>query len=101
MLLVGTGEGGLEQPHWEKNLRLALAIQNAVNKTYPTLARPVAVVPERYNQHLTDGSLLLEVGSIGNTLSEAVCAVRLFARAAGPPAAVSCGKTDVREEALV
>lgn len=84
MLLVGTGEGGLEQPHWEKNLRLALAIQNAVNKMYPTLARPVAVVPERYNQHLTEGSLLLEVGSSGNTLSEAVCAARLFAKAAGP-----------------
>jgi stage II sporulation protein P len=84
MLLVGTGESGLEQPHWEKNLRLALGIQSAVNKMYPTLARPVAVVPERYNQQLTDGSLLLEVGSSGNSLSEAICAVRLFAKAAGP-----------------
>jgi stage II sporulation protein P len=84
MLLVGTGEGGLEQPHWEKNLKLALFIQNAVNQMYPTLARPVAVVPERYNQQLTDGSLLLEVGSSGNSLSEAICAVRLFAKAVGP-----------------
>ncbi len=84
MLLVGTGESGLEQPHWEKNLRLALAMQKAVNQMYPTLARPVAVVPERYNQQLTDGSLLLEVGSSGNSLSEAICAVRLFAKAVGP-----------------
>ena len=51
---------------------------------YPTLARPVDVVKERYNQNLTAGSLLLEVGSSGNTLQEALCAVRLFADAAGP-----------------
>jgi stage II sporulation protein P len=48
------------------------------------VARPVAVTPERYNQHLSTGSLLLEVGSSGNTLQEALCAVRLFADAAGP-----------------
>ncbi len=84
MLLVGTGENGLAHPLWRENLKLALAMQNAVNGEFPTLARPVAVKPERYNQQLTTGSLLLEVGSSGNTLSEALCAVRLFAEAVGP-----------------
>jgi stage II sporulation protein P len=84
MLLVCTGESGLAHPLWRENLKLALALQSAVNEDFPTLARPVAVKPERYNQQLTTGSLLLEVGSSGNTLSEALCAVRLFAEAAGP-----------------
>ena len=84
MLLVGTGESGLWHPQWEQNLRLALYLQDAVNDRYPTLMRPVSVTPERYNQHLTTGSLILEVGSNGNTLREALNAVRLFAQAAGP-----------------
>ena len=39
---------------------------------------------ERYNQHLTTGSMILEVGSSGNTLPEALTAVRLYADAVGP-----------------
>ena len=39
---------------------------------------------ERYNQHLSTGMFILEVGSNGNSLQEAITAVRLFADAAGP-----------------
>jgi stage II sporulation protein P len=39
---------------------------------------------QRYNQHLTTGSMILEVGSSGNTLQEALAGVRLFGDAAGP-----------------
>ena len=84
MLLVGTDESGLEHPGWRSNLALALYLQDAVTRKHPTLMRPVALVPQRYNQQLTGGSLLLEVGCSGNTLQEALAAVRLFARAAGP-----------------
>ena len=84
MLLVGTDESGLEHPDWRGNLAFALYLQNAVNSAYPTLMRPVALVPQRYNQQLTPGSLILEVGSSGNTLREALAAVRLFGRAIAP-----------------
>ena len=84
MMLVGTGESGLYHPEWEQNLRLALYLQQAVNAKFPTLARPVAVTQERYNQHLTTGSMILEGGSSGNTLQEALAAVRLYAEAVGP-----------------
>ena len=46
--------------------------------------RPVSLVPQRYNQHLCTGSLILEVGSSGNTLQEALAAIRLFGEAAAP-----------------
>jgi len=84
MLLVGTDESGLEHPLWQENLKLALAMQAAVNSRYPTLARPVSLVRERYNQHLTTGSLILEVGSNGNTLQEAILAAERFAEATAP-----------------
>ena len=84
MILVGTDESGLEHPAWRENLSLALYLQESVGRIHPTLLRPVAVVPQRYNQHLSTGSLILEVGSSGNTLQEALAAVRLFADAAAP-----------------
>ena len=39
---------------------------------------------ERYNQHLSTGSFILEVGSNGNSLQEAITAVKLFADAVEP-----------------
>ena len=84
MLLVGSDDSGLEHPNWRRNLSLALYLQQAVDYLHPTLMRPVELVPQRYNQHLSPGSLILEVGSSGNTLQEALAAIRLFADAAGP-----------------
>ena len=84
MFVVGSDDSGLEHPNWQENLKLALYLQTAVNPVHPTLMRPIKLAQERYNQQLTSGSLILEVGSNGNTLQEAVTAVRLFAEAAGP-----------------
>lgn len=84
MILCGTDSTGLYHPYWKDNLRLAVYLQNAVNEAHPTLMRPITLVNERYNQHLTTGSLIVEVGSSGNTLQEAINAVQLFGDAAGP-----------------
>ena len=84
MLLAGSNASGLEHNNWQKNLSLALYLQQAVNKNYPSLMRPVTLVKERYNTHLTTGSMIVEVGSSGNTLQEALAAIRLFSNAIGP-----------------
>lgn len=84
MLLVGTDASGLEHPEWRTNLALALYLQEAVGRKHPTLMRPVTLVKQRYNQHLSPGSLILEVGCSGNTLQEALAAIRLFADGAAP-----------------
>jgi len=84
MLLAGSDDSGLHHPGWQNNLALALYLQNAVVQQNPTLMRPVSLVKERYNQHLSPGSLIVEVGSSGNTLQEALAAIRLFGKAVGP-----------------
>ena len=53
-----------------------------MNELYTRLARPLSLVRERYNMHTSEGSLLIEVGSNGNTLKEAInggrcCAVSI------------------------
>ena len=83
MLVVGSNDTGLEHPRWKENLTLAIRIQGELNALSPTLARPITIRTNRFNQQLTTGSLLVEVGSHGNTLQEALSAARLFARAAG------------------
>lgn len=82
MLVVGTGDGGANNPHWKENLKLAFHLQAAMNSKYEGLARPISISPERYNQHVGKGSLLVEVGCNGNTLDEALYAARLFTDAA-------------------
>jgi len=83
MLVVGSDAGGGEHPLWRDNLALACRIQKALDTLYPTLARPMTLRQSVYNQNLLPGSLLVEVGSHGNTLQEALAGARLFARAAG------------------
>ena len=64
--------------------KLALYLQNAAAARYPSLVRPIELVSERYNQQLSTGMMILEVGSNGNTLREALTAVSLFGETAGP-----------------
>ncbi len=83
MLVVGSDQN-LPHPDWRENLKLALALQDAALTRCDTLMRPVDLSSCRYNQQLTRGSLILEAGTCGNTLAEAVTAVECFAEAAGP-----------------
>ncbi|MCD8189290.1 MAG: stage II sporulation protein P [Clostridiales bacterium] len=83
MLVVGTDDGGLTHPNWEDNFTLALKLQGAMLALDDTLPRNIDLRSQRFNQHLTAGSLLVEVGTSGNTLQEALAGARLFARAAG------------------
>ncbi len=83
MLVIGSNAAGGDHPGWEDNLALATRLQKSLDTLYPTLARPMTLRQSSYNQELSPGSLLVEVGTHGNTLQEALAAARDFARAAG------------------
>jgi len=80
MLVVGSDSGGQNHPNWRENLALATAVQSGLNADYPNLARPMILRSSRFNQNLSTGALLVEVGSHGNTLRESLVAARCFAR---------------------
>lgn len=79
MLVVGTDAGGREHPDWQENLSLALKLQALGERRAPGLFRPIDLRRERFNQQLSPGALLVEVGSAGNTLPQALSAARIFA----------------------
>lgn len=72
MLVLGTNEGGLTHDNWRSNLSWALKYQALLNRMYPGLCRNLDLRTERFNQHMTPGSILVEVGSSGNTLKQAI-----------------------------
>ena len=82
MLVVGTDAGGADHPGWADNLALAIRLQRELAAEYVSVARPVVLRSSSYNQQLSPGSLLVEVGGHGNTLTEALRGARLFAESA-------------------
>lgn len=79
MLVMGTDVAGLEHPDWKSNLSMALKIQAHCERVAPGCFRQMSLRAERYNEHLTPNSILLEVGAAGNTLREAIAAAEFFA----------------------
>ena len=80
MMVMGSDAGGMKHPNWRVNLSLAVGIQKAITDKWATLARPIVLRTSRFNQQQSTGAILLEVGTHGNTLQEAITAARLFAR---------------------
>lgn len=83
MLVVGTDARGLVHPNWEQNLALALKLQVLLERLSPGITRPICLRPQRFNQDLAPGSLIVEIGGAGNTRAEALEAVPVLAEAIG------------------
>ncbi len=72
MIIVGMmNTKSVPNTHTAENLAFGARLQQALHQTYPGLARPLLLADARYNQQLTNGSLLIEIGSDANTLEEA------------------------------
>ena len=81
MIICGCDNGTTVQlPDWRQNLRVAAAWERAMEGMYPGFTRPVLFSYRFYNQDLTTGSLLIEIGGHGNNLNEALYAGQLAAK---------------------
>lgn len=88
MFVVGsgrgaTGSGFAEMPKYEYNLALADAISEQLSMINPDIMRPTRIKTGRYNQHISNQCLLIEIGHNMNTLEQAENAVRYVAVAIG------------------
>ncbi len=82
MLVVGCEDGNVTDfPRWRENFRLAIRMQQTCEELYPGLARPMYFAPKKYNQNLSPGAMLFEMGTEANTLDEAVYAGELAGKA--------------------
>ena len=86
MLLVGKGTGATgagfdARPDWPKNLELAQCLTDCMNAQMEGVSREVKIKTGRFNQHVSTGALLIEVGNNRNTLEEALAACPIIAQA--------------------
>ena len=75
MCVVGQGTKYEEKPDFETNYALASSLTENLRQVDKRLARDVRVKTGRYNQHVGELSLLIEVGHNANTLEQALNAV--------------------------
>jgi stage II sporulation protein P len=72
MMIAGTGNDEDDvNPHWQDNVRFGLTLQSEVEAICPGITRAMMVRTSTYNQNRSKGALLIEVGTTGNTLTEA------------------------------
>jgi stage II sporulation protein P len=80
MIISAADDGTYDMPYFLQNFRLASLFQQHMEHDSPGITRPVLFQYCQYNQHLTTGSLLVEVGAYGNTLEEAKYTGQLIGR---------------------
>ena len=79
LLVMGTDTAGLTHPNWRENLSFAIQLQALCERDAQGCFRQMSLRSERYNEHLTAHSILLEVGAAGNTLRQALRSIDYFA----------------------
>lgn len=80
MIICGADKNG-NLPNFRENLKFAAAWQNKMESMFPGLTRPVLFDYRYYNQDLTTGSLLIEMGGHANTVEEAKYSGKLVGQA--------------------
>lgn len=76
MIVIGTNH-----QNYEENLSLGLKLHALLEQRSPGIMRPLQLRSQRFNQDLSDGALLVEVGAAGNSHSEARTAAEALAEA--------------------
>lgn len=80
MLVMGSDGGGLQHLNWRQNFQMAVKIQRKANELYPGLFRPIILRNSRYNQHLTTGACIIEVGATGNTMEQCLTSMKYLSK---------------------
>lgn len=81
MLVMGTDAAGFIHPDWQENMALAVKLHAQSEKICPNICRPISLRTQRFNQDLSTGALLVEIGAAGNTRQEALVAAEVLSQA--------------------
>ena len=93
MCVVGQGTKYKDKPDFDRNYALAAKLTENLRYIEKRLARDVRVKTGRYNQHVGQLSLLIEVGHNANTLEQALHAIPSLAESL----ALTLAETDAPE----
>lgn len=80
MLVIGSDKV-FPNPHWKENYRFGMMVNEKLEELYPGITRDIDLREQRFNQHLSNKAILVEIGSHGNTMEESIASAKAFARA--------------------
>ncbi|MDE6132770.1 MAG: stage II sporulation protein P [Oscillospiraceae bacterium] len=80
MIISGCDDGTMDMPNYLKNFRFASLLQQQLESDYQGLTRPILFDYRKYNQDLTTGSILIEVGGHANSVDQAVYSGELIGK---------------------
>lgn len=72
---------GTEYPGWQENMALAVKLTALLERMYPGITRGIITRTYDFNQDLSAGALLVEMGAAGDTRQEALVAAEALANA--------------------
>ncbi|MBR5020687.1 MAG: stage II sporulation protein P [Oscillospiraceae bacterium] len=81
MLVMAQGTNSRPVPRWRENLSLGLKLHTQLERTNPGITRYVNLRASRFNQDLSAGAILVEVGAAGDTHEKAMRAAEELAEA--------------------
>ena len=81
MLVMGTDASGQAHDNWQENFSLALKLQAQLERQTPGITRPTILRAQRFNQDMSPGALLVEVGAAGDSHPAALKAAEELAKA--------------------
>ena len=79
MMLVGTNARNKNHINWKKNFSVAVKLHAVLQKLYPGLCRDIILRTGTFNQDLSPGAILMEIGTAGDTRQDALYAAELLA----------------------
>lgn len=80
MIISGCDDGTMGMPDYMKNFRFAALLQNQLEGDWEGLTRPVLFDYRKYNQDMTTGSILIEVGGHANSIDQALYSGELIGK---------------------
>lgn len=78
MFVIGSDKT-FPHPNWKENYQFSLMLNEMLEDIYPGISRGIDLRRERFNQHLSNKAVLVEIGSHGNTMEESIRSAKLFA----------------------
>ncbi len=81
MLVMGMQTGSVSLPNWKENMALAVKLQALLERRCPGITRPLCIRAQRFNQDLSAGGVLIEMGAAGNTRQQALKSAEILTEA--------------------
>ena len=93
MIISCCDDGTMGMTNYMENFHFACYLQQKLESDFPGITRPILFDYRCYNQDLTNGSLLIEVGSHGNTLEQSQYSGQLIGKSLGELLKTMCSES--------